>query len=244
MRLKLICCEILYREMCRLIADCPFTVDVEFMPKGLHDLGSEKMVRRLQERIDAVEPGRYEAILLGYALCNNGIVGLRSAHTRLVVPRAHDCITLLMGSRARYAEYFGEHPGTYYRSTGWYEREDSESAGEPTVQSRLGLFRKREELVAQYGEENAEYLMEVLGDMTVNYDRVAYIRMGLACDDEFAERARREAADKGWDYDELRGSMDLLHRLIHRRWDGDFLVLEPGTAIQVSYSDDILRAAP
>ncbi|MFV1980286.1 MAG: DUF1638 domain-containing protein [Rhodothermia bacterium] len=33
-----------------------------------------------------------------------------------VLPRAHDCITLLMGSRTRYLEYFKAHPGTYFRS--------------------------------------------------------------------------------------------------------------------------------
>ena len=39
MRLKLISCEVLYREMCAAISRAPHEVDVEFLPKGLHDEG-------------------------------------------------------------------------------------------------------------------------------------------------------------------------------------------------------------
>ena len=42
-RLKLIACEVLYREMCDAVARSPHQVDVEFLPKGLHDLGGAAM---------------------------------------------------------------------------------------------------------------------------------------------------------------------------------------------------------
>ena len=122
MRLKLIACEVLYREMCAAVARAPHQVDIEFLPKGLHDLGGAAMRARLQEIVDAADPARYEALLLGYALCGNGVAGLRSRALPLVIPRAHDCIALLMGSRQRYQEYFDNTPGVYFRSTGWLER--------------------------------------------------------------------------------------------------------------------------
>jgi hypothetical protein len=59
------------------------------------------MSARIQESIDRVDPARHEAVLLGYGLCNNGVVGLH-APVPLVISRAHDCITLLLGSRERY----------------------------------------------------------------------------------------------------------------------------------------------
>ena len=34
MRLRILCCEVFYREVCRLIADSPNTSDVEFLPRG------------------------------------------------------------------------------------------------------------------------------------------------------------------------------------------------------------------
>ena len=244
LRLKLICCEIFCREACHLIADCANRIDVEFVPKGLHDLGQEKMVAQLQARIDAVDAARYQAILLGYALCNNGVVGLRSRCARIVVPRAHDCITLFMGSRERYKAYFDAHPGTFYRTSGWSEREDGEGAGETTVQQRLGLFQKYDDLVAKYGEENAQYIMDTLGDATANYDRIAFIRMGLACEGRFRELAVAEAASKGWTFAEVPGSMELLRKLLAGDWDDAFLVLEPGQVIVATHDDHVLGARP
>ena len=81
MKLKLISCEVLYREMCAVIARSPNEVDVEFLPKGLHDIGCNSMRKRLQDAVDRVDPECYEAVLLGYALCGNGTAGL-TARTR------------------------------------------------------------------------------------------------------------------------------------------------------------------
>ncbi len=43
MRLKLIACEIFYRELCAAVARSVNQVDVEFLPKGLHDIGQAGM---------------------------------------------------------------------------------------------------------------------------------------------------------------------------------------------------------
>ena len=241
MRLKLLACEIFCREVCQLVADSEHTVDVEFLPKGLHDLGAERMVARLQERIDAVPEGVHEAIVLGYALCNNGIVGLQPRHCQLIIPRAHDCITLFMGDRQRYADYHKANPGAYYRTTGWYEREDSSTAGEDTVQQKLGLAFNYQELVEKFGEGNAKYIMETMGDFTANYDRVAYIHMGLPCEGPYRQRAQEEAEEKGWVYDEVEGTMDLLRKMVEGPWDDDFLVVQPGQSLAASHDEAVLR---
>jgi len=244
MHLKLICCEIFYREACRLIADSPHRIDVEFLPKGLHDQGVEKMRPRLQECIDAVAPGTVDAILLGYGLCNNGIARLEARHTRLVVPRAHDCITLFMGSRRRYREYFDSHPGTYYHTSGWLERNDPNSAGGETVQSKLGLFMRYEELVEKYGEENAQYIMETMGDGVEHYDQITFVRVGLPSDAIFQAEAERAARDKGWKFEAVEGSLDLLRRFLFGEWNEDFLIVEPGQSIAPSYNEGVVKAVP
>ncbi len=58
MRLKLISCEIFYREMCAVVARSPNTVDVEFLPKGLHDIGKNLVSSML-------EGGGFEVVDLG-----------------------------------------------------------------------------------------------------------------------------------------------------------------------------------
>jgi hypothetical protein len=39
MRLRIVACEIFFRELCHLASRSPRKVDVEFLPKGLHDQG-------------------------------------------------------------------------------------------------------------------------------------------------------------------------------------------------------------
>src|ERR1017187_9665354 len=110
MRLKAIFCQVLTREMNSAISRSPHSVEPEMLSMGLHDLGAS-MRRYLQERIDAADEEEYDGIILGYALCGRGTEGLRAGKTQLVLPRAHDCIGLLMGSRHVYQHYFDTHPG-------------------------------------------------------------------------------------------------------------------------------------
>ncbi|MDZ7619481.1 MAG: DUF1638 domain-containing protein, partial [Patescibacteria group bacterium] len=117
-RLKLIACEILYREFCAAVARSTHRVDLEFLPKGLHDMGAAGMNERISARLAEVDESVYDAVLLGYALCSNGLVGLTARTVPLVVPRAHDCITLFLGSKERYLEYFRAHPGVYFKTSG------------------------------------------------------------------------------------------------------------------------------
>jgi hypothetical protein len=244
MRLRVIACDVFCREVCAQIVTSPHTIDVEFLPKGLHDLGAEPMLARLQDVVDRPRPVRYDAVVLVYGLCNNGLSGLSARSTRIVLPRAHDCIAVFLGSRDRYREQFHAHPGTYYRTPGWLEHADTEVEGATSISEKLGLFLQYEELVAKYGEDNAKYIMETMGDGLANYDRLAYIRMGLPDENRFREQAVREAAEKKLHFEEIDGSMDWLRRLLHGDWSRDVLVLEPGETIRPSHDDDVVKAAP
>jgi len=237
-RYKLIACEILYRELCYCVALSRNIVDLEFLPKGLHDLGEEKMSARLQEELDRVDPQRYQAVLLGYALCNNGIRGLRSP-LPMVVPRAHDCITLLLGSKERYLEVFNSNPGTYFESTGWVERDEVAEGG---ISEQLGLRKSYEDYAAEYGEDNARYLMEVLGDGLRNYSAYAYIGSGFGDFRHYERLTEEDARTRGWSYSRLEGDLSLLRRLVDGPWEEkDFLVVPPGSTLGPSHDGAIIR---
>ena len=77
----------------------------------------------------------------------------------------------------------------------------------------------------KYGEENAKFLYEQLGDRTHNYSRIAYIEMGVEPDDRFECQAREQAAQRNWKFDKLPGDMTLLKRLVE-------VVAEPVTPQQ------------
>lgn len=241
MRVRAICCEIIFREACLVAANSPLVVDFDFLPKGLHDIGSEKMRARLQEAVDAVDPEVYDATVLGYALCNNGVVGLEATRTRLIVPRAHDCISFFLGSRQRYREYFDAHPGTYFRTTGWNERGSSRE--EDVIHDQLGTNRTYQEYVEKYGEDNAKYLMEFLGQWEQSYTHGALIDFDFTRFLELEKRVEEICKEKGWEFVRLEGQLQLIQDWLDGCWDDErFLRLRPGQRIEADYRGGIIRA--
>jgi len=211
---------------------------------GLHDLGAS-MRPYLQERINAADEDGYDAILLGYTLCGRGTEGLSAGKTQIVLPRAHDCIGLLMGNRFHYQEYFDTHPGIYFRSPGWIAFQETGQTLEPayaSARNKTGERCSREELIAQYGEENGSYLFEQFNAFRRHYSGLTYISTGLESEDSFRSRARAEAEKEGWTFEEIKGSLTLLERLVNGEWDAaDFLVVPPGATVRGTLGETIVE---
>jgi hypothetical protein len=246
MKLKLISCEVLHREMCAVIARSPNEVDAEFLPKGLHDPGCRSMRKRLQEAVDRVDPEIYEAVLLGYALCGNGTAGLAARTLPVVIPRAHDCIALLMGGRDRYQRYFEQNRGVYFRSTGWLERGlDLQQDTLRIVRDKTSAGSTRDELVLHYGEESGQNLFDELNAYQKAYRQLTYIATGLEADGRFEREARQEAASNGWSYERLEGNLVLFERLLAGDWtEEDFLIVPPGWRVTATYGTGLLDKEP
>jgi hypothetical protein len=239
MRLKLIGCEVLFREMCHACAHSPHQVDVEFLPKGLHDLGGKPMAAKIQEAVDRTPEGVYQAILLGYGLCGNGLEGLTARHTRLVLPRAHDCIALLLGSHERYQAYFADNPGTFYRSTGWLERGQGL---QQLTHHTTGFDESLETLILKYGEDNGSYLYQEMKSYRAQYRKLTFIETGLEAGGKFIAEAAAEAKEKGWNFERLPGDLAWLGRLVEGAWtEAEFVVAEPGQRIAASYDNRVVK---
>jgi len=164
-RLLALTCEVLARSVYLCAARSPHVVDVHLNRRGLHD-DPPNLRAILQREIDAIDgtraPARdaigapYDAIVLAYGLCGAATAGLRAGSIPLVVPRAHDCITLFLGSRDRYTAEFTGHPGTYWYVQEFVERSDGEGqfAGMGAV-SDAEARATYQEYVAKYGEDNS-----------------------------------------------------------------------------------------
>ncbi len=247
MRLLALTCEVLARSVYLCAARSPHVVDVRLNRRGLHD-DPPNLRAILQGEIDGVG-APYDAVALAYGLCGGATAGLRAAAVPLVVPRAHDCITIFLGSRDRYAGEFVGHPGTYWYVQDYLERTDDGSAfGGVGAVSDAAARATHEEYVAKYGEDNAAYLMEVLGAWRSHYDRAAFVEMGVADPRGAAaaeEQARDDAARRGWTFEKLAGELLLVKRLIDGDWGADdFLVLQPGERLAMSYDETVIRAEP
>jgi hypothetical protein len=248
MHLYLITCDILARPAYLCAARSPHVVDVTMLPRGLHaeppDLRS-----RLQAVVDAA-PAGYDAVVLGYGLCGGATAGLEARGVPLVVPRAHDCITLFLGSRERYlAETLGRDP-TYWYVNDQLEREYGATTG--SVGAGIGaggdtdeaLDALRAGYVGKYGEDNADYLMEVLGAWRTHYRRAGFIALGVTDETAAESTARQQAARRGWAFERLEGSLVLLRHLVDGDWNEDVLIVQPGERLAMSHDDDVIRAVP
>jgi hypothetical protein len=242
MRLKCISCESLARLAYLCAARSPHIVDVELVQRGMHNRPGQ-LRTHLQERIDAVQQGAYDAVVLLYGLCGQGTLGLTARHVPVVLPRAHDCITLFLGSRELYKEQFENNPGTYWYAQDYMERTDPSntaislgSAADADLQAEYEMY------VEKYGRENADYLMETMGRWRDHYKRAVFIDTGVVDGSAVEERARTEAERRGWTFERIAGNLMLVRRLLAADWDDDFLVLKPGQQSVATYDEDIVGA--
>lgn len=243
MRLKCIGCDALARPIYLCAASSPHIVDVTLLRRGLH-VDPANLRGCLQAEIDATTD-EYDAIAMVYGLCGGATAGLVAGLVPLVVPRAHDCITVFLGGRRRYQAEFTEHPGTYWYVQDYLEREDRSGqallgVGAPSDEALQATY---EEYVAKYGKDNADYLMEALGAWLDHYDRAVFIDLGIADPTAVEARAQAEAARRGWAFERMTGSLEIVRRLLAAEWEEDFLVLEPGQQLVMSYDDDVIAAA-
>ena len=242
MRLKVIACEVLFREICLCAAQTRNIISTEFLERGLHD-NPDALRSEVQRKIDETDESEYEGILLGYALCSNGVMGVQARGIPLVIPKAHDCVTLFLGSKESYSKHFNDTPGTYYYTSGWLERAGSKI--ERKVQDGRGMYAKYEDYVEKYGEDNARYLMDFEKSWIENYSCAAYIDIEFARFLGYKEQAQKVAEERGWKYEELPGDIRLIRKLIDGEWDEDeFLVVQPGEQIIPSYDNHVMRCKP
>jgi hypothetical protein len=242
---KLISCNVFQRELCAAIADSPNVIDPEFLELGLHE-SPERLRGRLQGKIEeataasekvSVSSDAYDAILLGYGLCGNGLSGLEARTLPLVLARAHDCCTILLGSRAEFVEKFGDNLSASWSSAGYIERGSTYFRSSDLGRS-TGLGLEYEELVAQYGEENGRYVWDTMHPATEERE-LRFIETPETSGLGYAETMRSRAADEGKDFLLLRGSSRLLRALVAGAWDeAEFLVVPPGKSIVPLYDHE------
>lgn len=207
-------CEAVLNEL-QKVAD---SRRVSFRPidAGLH-LHPEKLQAALQQAIDD-QGAAYEAILLGFGLCSNAVVGLKSEHSLLVVPRVDDCIGMLLGSQERYRAEMATAPGTYFLSKGW-------------IDAGVTLMDEYKQMAERFGEERARKLQ---AKMFGHYTRLAYIASLDGDQTAYREFSRKAADFLSLNYQELQGTDKLLKAMVSGQWDEGFVVVPPGQTITLA----------
>jgi hypothetical protein len=207
----------------------PAGIPVTWMDITLHNT-PKKLAAALQERIDALsEPS---TIIVGYGLCGNGLVGVKSGVHTLVIPRTHDCVAIFLGSHQRYVERFFASANTYYLTKGWLDARD-----EP--------FSDYLDYVKQFDEETADYLVEMKYKHYRKLCMVGFSQQELdGCRADAMKVADFCKQRFGMEYEETIGTTELIEALISmperiESGDEEFVVVPPGGEITL---DMFLRA--
>jgi Protein of unknown function (DUF1638) len=207
---KIIACQTVGEEIKTLLPD---GYTLEMLKYGLHNV-PKNLHTQLQEAIDATGL-EYGTILLGYGLCANAILGLKSRGFQLVIPRADDCITLFLGSRQEYLRQLGLSPGTFYLTKGWIE------CGEDP-------YTEYSTLRTKYGHEKA---YKITKRYIQHYTRLALINPGSYQTEAYRKYAKMVADYFNLTYEEIQGSTRLLERIIEGAWENEFVVIPPGQEV-------------
>jgi hypothetical protein len=241
MKLKLISCDVFIRSVCQEIALTGHIVDPEFTPLGAHE-NPNTLRNMIQSKIDQAEGKGYDAILLAYGLCGNSAVGLKARSIPLIIPRAHDCCTILLGSRQRFLECFKDNLSGRWSSVGYMERGASYLHDTDTGKL-LGLNREYEEYVRLYGKENADFIWETLHPKDTNTELIYIETPGLE-HLGYLEKFEKEASKEGKTVLVLQGDTKLIHGLLHGNWDEEeYLIVFPGKTIKAIYDHEKIFCA-
>lgn len=238
MKLRLISCEVYSRLAYKAAASSENMIDMVFTKLQSH-VEPGKLKEEIQNLIDST-PEDYDAILLGYGLCGNGTAGLKARKVPLVIPRAHDCCTIFLGSREAYEEHFGRTPSAQWYTACYFERLGNWYPENPLDLSISALGMTYPELVEKYGEDNAEYVLESLKPKN-SVDFLTYIELPGFENEAVREEFIRHAAKEGKKARFVKGSSRLIENLINGKWDDDeFLRIPPGMEIRPVYDHDLI----
>jgi len=213
-KIKLIGCDSTKNEVAWL--GIPETMDCDFLDFNYHGK-PDRLHVRLQEIIDRSQD--YDLIITTYSRCSNVVVGLLSQRVPLLMPRTHDCISLLLGSNERQLKLLRKNPGTYYFSRGWLDH------GRTPYAEYL-------EYVDRYGREKALDLIKMLYG---SYNKAVLIVTPGTKDIEFYREKVRTIADFfEWDVGEEEGNLDLLTAVLNGNIEQDIVYVQPGQSVTLN----------
>lgn len=177
MKIGVVACNIMQRELEKLLGDMPGIEEVVWLDGALH-VHPEKMKETIRDEVNKLK-GRVDTVFLGYGFCQS-LKGLdQEFDFPVILPQVDDCIALLL-TPERYAEEIRKEVGTWFMTPGWAE------VGAEMVIKELRLDR-----AAKYGKDP----LDMARRLFTHYKRGLYISTGVEDEEHMLSKARAFCAD-------------------------------------------------
>lgn len=187
-----------------------------FLAQGLHRT-PDLLKTELQKQIDLLdEQGGVDCIYLGYGLCGNGVAGVCSRVSKLVIPDSEDCIPVLHGLSCAGGRQAVDRTMSYYLSAGW-------------IAYGSDAWKEYQRCLAIFDHETAYWCTK---EMIKHYRKFTLIDTGIPSYPEDQAYTRRISEFFSMEYGEVKGSLDWLESLFHGEAAYNVMV-EPGTPLEV-----------
>ncbi len=235
-KIGLLACRVFEDEIAQYGEGLSHIMEIRFLEVGLHDR-PDNLRKEIQAEIDRFdECDSIDVVVLAYALCGLGTSGLRAGRHPLVIPRGHDCITVFMGGKEKFACQQSACPDSYYYTPGWMK------AGRCPGPGRLESLR--EEFSQKFDPDDVDFLLESEKANWAQYGRAVYLDLGTPGAGEYAAEAGKAAASLGWKFERIAGDPSLLRDLLSGWWDAErFQIILPGGRLEHAPDERIFRSA-
>jgi len=238
MNLKLICCKPMESDILKIAQKSNQKIDIEVIDMKYHEK-PEELNLFLQKSIDNTKEN-YNALLLCMGLCSKGTAGLLSKHIPVVIIKAHDCITFSLGSKEKYKEIFNKNAGTYYFTKGWLENIHAENSS-MSILDEDNRAKRLKILTEEYGDDNADFLLEMETSWISHYNRALFIKDDLENNEKEIKILEQIVADSNWKLDFEEKKYDILEKFLNGEWDSsEFIVLNAGEEVFETGDENIL----
>lgn len=213
MNRKIICCSVFKPYIEKLNQQYQKELNIEYYEVKLHN-EPKKLFELLQNKIN--ELSGFDEILIMYGLCGHATSDLRAKDCPITLLKVHDCFSILLGGKDRFIELFSNRLSTGWNSAS-YRLDDF--GYNKTSQEYLNY-------VEEYGEDNADYLMETLYG---NQGQKIYLDFGLNED--------KENLQEGHSFEVISGSYKQIEEIIFHdvRNNNHTLTLYPNEKIKLEY---------
>lgn len=215
MKTVIISCRTIEDEVNAAIRLTGVDYPVLWLESGLHNTPA-LLLERLQELVDSVDA---ERVLLAMGFCGNSYKGLKLGGFEMIVPRADDCISLLLGGVDKRMAVSRE-LAAYFFTEGW-------------MRGERNIWEEYKFTVEQYGEEMAETVMEM---MYSHYRTIALLDTGVGDMDALAEKVRPLSEALHLEQKRISATLDYFTQLFLGPWDDTerFVRFAPHTTVEES----------